>query len=69
MKHCKLWLLYLQGKEHVTMSHEDLISLLKLAESDYSACNGEFTCKVIRSYLTKLHIPDITRIFHGFVKI
>ena len=56
MKHCELWLLHPQGKEHVMMSHEDLISLLKLAESDYSTCNGEFTYKVIRSYLEKLHI-------------
>jgi hypothetical protein len=38
------------------MSHEDLISLVTLAESNHSACNGEFTCKVIRSYLKKLHI-------------
>ena len=44
MKHCELWLLHLQCKEHVTMSHEELISQLKLAESDYNACNGEFTC-------------------------
>ena len=36
------------------MSHEDLISLVTLAESGYSACNGEFTCNVIRSYLEKL---------------
>ena len=50
IKHCKLWLSHLQGREHVAISHEDLISLLTLAESDYSTCNGEFTCKVIRSY-------------------
>jgi hypothetical protein len=56
MKHCELWLLHLQGHEHVAMSHKDLMSLLKLAESDYSTGNGEFTCKVIRSYLKKLHI-------------
>ena len=56
IKHCELWLSHLQGREHVAMSHEDLISLVTLAESDYSACNGEFTCKVIRSYLKKLHI-------------
>jgi hypothetical protein len=56
IKHCELWLSHLQGQEHVAMSHEDLISLVTLAESDYSACNGEFTCKVIRSYLKKLHI-------------
>ena len=66
MKHCELWLLHLQGKEHVTMSHEELTSLSKLAESDYCACNGEFTCKVIRLYLKKLHItrynPNIPRI-------
>lgn len=56
LKHCELWLLHIQGKEHVTISHENLISLFKLAESDYSTCNGEFTCNVIRSYLKKLHI-------------
>ena len=53
MKHCELWLLHPQGKEHATMSHEELTSLLKLAES---ACNDDFTCKVIRSYSKKLHI-------------
>ena len=56
IKHCELWLSHLQGQEHVAMAHEDLISLITLAESGYSACNGEFTCKVIRSYLKKLHI-------------
>lgn len=56
MKHCELWLLHLQGKEHVTMSHENLILLLTLAESGCGACNGEFTCKVIRSYLKKLRL-------------
>jgi len=56
MKHCEMWLLHLQGKENVPISRENLIKLLKMAESDYSACNGEFTCEVIRSYLKKLHI-------------
>jgi Poxvirus Late Transcription Factor VLTF3 like len=55
-KHCEMWLLHLQGREHVTMTHEEMILLLQMAESDYSSCNGEFTCKVIRSYLKKLHI-------------
>ena len=50
MKHCELWLLHQQGAENVTTSREELISLLKLAESDNGACNGEFTCKVIRAY-------------------
>jgi Poxvirus Late Transcription Factor VLTF3 like len=56
IKHCELWLSLLQGQEHVAMSHEDLISLVTLAESGYSACNGEFTCNVIRSYLKKLRL-------------
>ena len=50
IKHCELWLSHLQGQEHVAMSHEDLISLLTLTESDYSTCNGDFTGKFIRSY-------------------